>query len=255
MNQSIVYRQHLLSPSADGGYWLNKRREVRYPGRFALLGDWEATGQFVYTIADGKRAIDARIARIQGENPMVPSNTVDPIDSMMSDAEDGRTIQGTEANTAIVDEAERVMEQNDAYDAEGSPHPDAGLMAEYARDAAEMREPWRRWQARPADEPEWKWFDRKEPVDFNDLRLEYRRRPRFKHINGHDVPEPMRQYPEPGDTVFLVTLVAEEGGVQEVAVSPENREAMKRFVDRGILHETLKAAATHATALLSFPTE
>lgn len=123
-------------------------------------------------------------------------------------------------------------------------HKHAAMMAEYARIAAEHKEPWKFFQCRHDAAVEW--------CDCNTgllwlVEREYRLKPRTIRIGEIDVPEPMRSAPEAGSCYFFLALTgsgmvveSEWGGnwVDELSLS------------RGICHTTKEAAIAHAKALI-----
>lgn len=126
-------------------------------------------------------------------------------------------------------------------------HPHAEAMAQYARDAVETDTPWRRWQVdsgngwRPCQSsPRWVRSCR------------YRRKPRTITINGHEVPEPMREPPEEGTKYFVPCVYHQCGFRQTVWTGGCTRH---RHLLKGIVHLTWQAAQAHADALLSFTEE
>lgn len=76
---------------------------------------------------------------------------------------------------------------------------------------------------------------------------EYRRKPRTININGHKVPEPVREPLECDTEYYFVDLdMLCFCGVWDDHVVDENR------LKRGLIHLTEDAAIAHAKALLSF---
>lgn len=77
--------------------------------------------------------------------------------------------------------------------------------------------------------------------------IKYRLKPRFIDINGHQVPEPVRE-PLEGDQEYWIADI-------RYAVSVfnwENNDADNRWLERGIIHLTKEAAEAHSAAMLSF---
>lgn len=124
-------------------------------------------------------------------------------------------------------------------------HPHAARMAEYAQDAAEAAEPWRRWQAKRinagwtalAEHPVWA------------LHYEYRRAPKTITINGREVPEPLREAPAEGTQVWHPCLYG--GALADMSTWHDGVMLLESF-RRGLCHATREAAELHARALLSF---
>ena len=78
-------------------------------------------------------------------------------------------------------------------------HRHAALMALYAQDAAECAAPWTRWERRQADQP---WCPCARHPNWRSS-TQYRRKPKTIRIGEFDVPEPMREAPPLGTTVFV----------------------------------------------------
>ena len=84
----------------------------------------------------------------------------------------------------------------------------AELAAIYAQQMAEMDEPWLLWNRK---RPEWQHWDRCDsPFAFLDS-WEYRQIPKTININGHEVPEPMREKPEIGTEYWYVDAKLDNG--------------------------------------------
>ncbi|MDH0357059.1 hypothetical protein [Morganella sp. GD04133] len=77
---------------------------------------------------------------------------------------------------------------------------------------------------------------------------EYRLKPRFIDINGHQVPEPARVPLEVGDRYWVITL--EYGACPHVWTGSD--QEIYCWIERGLIHLTEAAAEAHITALLSF---
>jgi len=120
-------------------------------------------------------------------------------------------------------------------------------MLAYAQDAMETDKPWERWEYtdgesalrwRPcSNHPSWSTFN------------EYRRKPRTININGHEVPEPVRDAPRFREEYFIVDTWNDE--IVD-SYHWNDDEADRRLLKRGIIHLTREAAEAHAKALLSF---
>lgn len=85
-------------------------------------------------------------------------------------------------------------------------HPHAELMLQYAQDAAETSEPWRRWQSKLPRHAHWN--DRTSQPLW-DTEVEYRRKPEPKEtitINGKVLNAPYRKAPEFGTEVYLISF-------------------------------------------------
>lgn len=122
-------------------------------------------------------------------------------------------------------------------------HIHAKLMAMYALDAANTKEPWTMWQRRQGVD---EFVDLISPSTWN-TNFDYRRKLTSFVINGVEVPEPMRELPEVGDTYWLISVRSKptsrkwEGNYKELA-----------RLHLGVMHLTENAAIAHSNALLSF---
>jgi hypothetical protein len=80
----------------------------------------------------------------------------------------------------------------------------------------------------------------------------YRIKPSTITINGHEVPEPIRELPQDGVTVFWPSFGPDAGDdlTEKVGVGyyPKLLPAMLK---QGLLHLTSEAASAHAAALVS----
>jgi len=125
-------------------------------------------------------------------------------------------------------------------------HIHAELMKQYAEDALTTDKPWELWECKGPKSNEW-----------DNLRIgptwyechQYRRKPRTININGHEVPEPMREKPPYGAYYWVADLRYEVSPVQYVW---EAHESDKKWLRAGLCHSTKEAAEAHARALLSF---
>lgn len=131
-------------------------------------------------------------------------------------------------------------------------HPHAELMAQYAEDARTHERPWLLWESANKDvgwstcpcNPSWQ-VDR-----------QYRRKPRTIIINGHEVPDPLREIPPPGSAVYWPDIADGEHVAKHALVgSMLDWPCLTRLRSRGLLHLTRDAAEQHARALLSFTME
>ncbi len=73
--------------------------------------------------------------------------------------------------------------------------------------------------------------------------------PRFIEINGHKVPEPLRNAPEKG-TQYYVFDLHQENMIDVYSWADDVTD--RRWLERGLIHATQEAAYAHAEALLSF---
>ncbi len=124
-----------------------------------------------------------------------------------------------------------------------SGHPHADLMAK----AAEIAKTDQYWQRH--FEEKFHSTDKWNPMSdvFFQTHREYRLKPSFIDINGHQVPEPVREPLEDDQEYWIADI--------RYAVSVfnwENNDADNRWLERGIIHLTKEAAEAHSAALLSF---
>ncbi|EJD6037747.1 hypothetical protein M0J18_RS04770 [Morganella morganii] len=77
--------------------------------------------------------------------------------------------------------------------------------------------------------------------------VEYRLKPRFIDINGHQVPEPVREPLKIGQVYWLVRI---HGAID--SFEWEGDHACNAWLERGLIHLTEEAAEAHRVALLSF---
>ncbi len=122
-------------------------------------------------------------------------------------------------------------------------HPHADLMAK----AAEIAKTDKYWQRH--FEEKFHSTDKWNPMSdvFFQTHREYRLKPSFIDINGHQVPEPVREPLEDDQEYWIADI--------RYAVSVfnwENNDADNRWLERGIIHLTKEAAEAHSAALLSF---
>lgn len=77
---------------------------------------------------------------------------------------------------------------------------------------------------------------------------EYRLKPSFIDINGHQVPEPVREPLQMGQEYWIITLGY---GACHHEWSGTDQE-IHCWLERGLIHLTEEAAEAHIAALLSF---
>lgn len=88
--------------------------------------------------------------------------------------------------------------------------------------------------------------------DINDLGLWSITEPKLRliEINGHKVPEPLREAPPTG-TKYFISDIAQES-LLDGPYTWAGDAADMRWLKRGLLHSTKEAALAHSKALLSF---
>ncbi len=125
-------------------------------------------------------------------------------------------------------------------------HKHAALMAEFARDAAGMERPWEAWEFYACHDEGWVTCASM-PAWTSDG--EYRRKPRTIRIGGMDVPEPVRVALEKGTPYWMPVLMS--SGTFAIAYSWDGGSADQRWLARGFIHLTQKAAEAHGRALVA----
>lgn len=125
-----------------------------------------------------------------------------------------------------------------------SGHQHADLMAKAAEIAKTDKEWHRHFQFKTDKCSDWRDMS----CDFLFYEhVKYRLKPSFIDINGHQVPEPVREPLEDDQEYWIADI--------RYAVSVfnwENNDADNRWLERGIIHLTKEAAEAHSAALLSF---
>jgi len=123
----------------------------------------------------------------------------------------------------------------------------ADKMMIYAKQAAKMDEPWKLWEwfekgygwSRCHKHPQWEEYN------------EYRQIQKTItiNINGHEVPEPMREKPEYQSTYYYIDTDADDAVCKS---KWQNDKYDNRRFERRICHTTKEAVIAHAKALFSF---
>jgi hypothetical protein len=124
-------------------------------------------------------------------------------------------------------------------------HTHAASMLQYAQDAAETDEPWKRWEYEISHG---KWQDFvKHPLW--GAGHKYRRKPKTIRIGEYDVPEPFRGTLAYRQSYWVLSIsdIKPYHRAENYSVNTSDRH-----VARGIVHLTEEAAKLHAEALLSF---
>ncbi|PJK01481.1 hypothetical protein CO615_04175 [Lysobacteraceae bacterium NML75-0749] len=123
-------------------------------------------------------------------------------------------------------------------------------MMQYAQDAMKTNTPWELWEFRKenSDEP---WDDLVTHPMWCEY-FEYRRKPRTININGHEVPEPIREPPKYNSPYYMPEFKYPE--LYERFFWEGDHTDMHRLKS-GLMHLTKDAAIAHARALLSFTTQ
>lgn len=125
-----------------------------------------------------------------------------------------------------------------------SGHPHADLMAK----AAEIAKTDQYWQRH--FEEKFHSTDKWNPMSdvFFQTHREYRLKPRFIDINGHQVPEPEREPLEVNNLLWIADIT--QPNAEQLMWTDHTSDIL--MLERGILHLTKEAAEAHIAALLSF---
>ena len=124
-------------------------------------------------------------------------------------------------------------------------------MLEYAQDAMETDKPWEKWEFFNSVDEEWLGLDSHPGWGPNS---EYRRKTRTININGHEVPEPVREPLESGTMYYMPELSSNDSDLS-VRLTWKCDDIDELWLKRGVIHLTKEAATAHAKALLSFTTK
>ena len=127
-------------------------------------------------------------------------------------------------------------------------HKHAELMMEYARDAMETVQPWKRWEFKFEGEDDWNGLE--EPAVWR-KDCEYRHKPRTVNINGFEVPEPVRSPLENG-TIYYISYISAPDDALAWECRWRSDKYDFNYLKKGIVHLVEEAAIKHAEALLSF---
>lgn len=122
-------------------------------------------------------------------------------------------------------------------------HPHADLMAK-AAEIAKTDQYWQRHFEEKFHSTD-KW-NQMSDVFFQTHR-EYRLKPNFIDINGHQVPEPVREPLQAGQEYWVADVTKWD---DEWYWNDDNRDNL--WLERGLIHLTKEAADIHIAALLSF---
>ncbi len=125
-------------------------------------------------------------------------------------------------------------------------HPHADLMAKAAEIAKTDKEWWKHFEIRITENGETSWKGFVTSFTF-DIYSEYRLKPRYIDINGHQVPEPVREQLEIGQKYWVADIA---DTIDEWLWDDDERDDF--LLERGLVHLTEAAAEAHIAALLSF---
>ncbi len=128
-----------------------------------------------------------------------------------------------------------------------SGHPHADLMAKAAEIAKTDEEWYRHFEFKTCVMSSWSQLVWASCFDPN---VQYRLKPRFIDINGHQVPEPVREIPSPASVFYIADTTISPGLRRRLAWTGD--EMNMRLLKGGLLHATNEAAEIHKAALLSF---
>lgn len=127
-----------------------------------------------------------------------------------------------------------------------SGHQHADLMAKAAEIAKTDKEWHRHFQFKTDKCSDWRDMS----CDFLFYEhVEYRLKPRYIDINGHQVPEPVRESVT-GDILYIADTTLKPGG--NLRLQWTGHDVDMRLLNSGLLHTTKEAAEAHIAALLSF---
>ena len=128
-----------------------------------------------------------------------------------------------------------------------SGHPHADLMAKAAEIAKTDKEWYRHFEQFIYVAPKTqKWVETGGAFVFN-VNSEYRLKPRYIDINGHQVTEPVREPLQEGQEYWVADVTKWD---DEWYWNDDNRDNL--WLERGLIHLTKEAADIHIAALLSF---
>lgn len=201
-----------------------------------------------YVRRDGV-VVTARKFPLDSENSVV---YVGPLDTPPSGSLDVVWRRSGSHSTHLISPLDLIADAPEEQAEAPAGHPQAERMAQYAEDARTHTEPWTLWEwsddgvtwACASCHPGW------------DPNRQYRRKPRTILINGHEVPEPLRELPPPGSAVYWPDIADGEHVAKHALVgSMLDWPCLTRLRSRGLLHLTRDAAEQHARALLSFTME
>ncbi|MGJ7116393.1 hypothetical protein ABMZ91_03275 [Morganella morganii] len=125
-----------------------------------------------------------------------------------------------------------------------SGHPHADLMAKAAEIAKTDKEWWKHFEIKTLHFDAWSEMCNEIFFD-ND---EYRLKPRYIDINGHQVPEPVRDPLEVDNLLWIADIT--QLNAEQLMWTGHTSDIL--MLERGILHLTKEAAEAHIAALLSF---
>lgn len=125
-------------------------------------------------------------------------------------------------------------------------HIHAELMLQYAQDAMETDKPWERWEYFSIAINEWKGFS---SCPTWSPYYVYRRKQKTININGHEVPEPVKNKLTL-NTIYYIANIGYGKLFSEYTCGDDGID--NRLFNRGLIHLTKEAAIKHAEALLSF---
>lgn len=125
-----------------------------------------------------------------------------------------------------------------------SGHPHADLMAK----AAEIAKTDQYWQRH--FEEKFHSTDKWNPMSdvFFQTHREYRLKPYYININGHQVPEPVLELPDIDDLLWIADIT--QSNAEQLMWSHHPSDIL--MFERGLIHQTKEAAEAHIAALLSF---
>lgn len=126
-------------------------------------------------------------------------------------------------------------------------HRHAELMLKYSQDAMETEKPWMRWEfLHPING----WIACEKHPDFLPM-FEYRRKQMTVKIGGFEFPEPIREVPDQGQSIFVVSPLMDGDKPYGVAGNMKwyTCKLMHNWLRQGLCHLTHEAAQAHADVL------
>ena len=124
-------------------------------------------------------------------------------------------------------------------------HIHAALMLQYAQDAATTDKPWELWEFLDYD-AKWK-VPTGSPIWLEGT--QYRRKPRTIRIGEIDIPEPVRNQLQHGESYFVPSIDCGDGCTNRFSWDYDPTD--NRLLRQGMVHLTEDAALAHARALIA----
>lgn len=123
-------------------------------------------------------------------------------------------------------------------------HIHAALMLQYAQDASTTEKPWELWEY--FADHEWERLTGNPAWDDD---TKYRRKPRTIRIGEIDIPEPVRNQLQYGESYFAPAIDCGDGCTNRFSWDYDPTD--NRLLRQGMVHLTEDAALAHAKALIA----